>query len=157
MEEGREEMTRHARRVVSIPVRGFLNQKVGGLAYIFDAPPTLSLLLFNILKHTITSISVLYNISTCQSLVYGSTDRQTQHIKMKYSFALLALVAVASAQSIPACAQPCIAAAVSSATTCGASDLACQCQPANEAAIQAAATSCVLKSCSSSDAAGMSH
>jgi hypothetical protein len=77
---------------------------------------------------------------------------------MKYSFAVLAFAAIATAQqsSIPAGAQPCIAAAVASATTCGASDLACQCTTANEAAIQSAATSCVLNKCSSTDAASTS-
>jgi hypothetical protein len=77
------------------------------------------------------------------------------HFKMKYTFALLTLVAVASAQSLPACAQPCINAAVQSSTTCSLTDIACQCQTANMNAIQSAATSCVIQKCSSADAAGM--
>ncbi|RAL60764.1 hypothetical protein DID88_009869 [Monilinia fructigena] len=65
------------------------------------------------------------------------------------AFGLLALASLAIAQdsSIPACAQPCIADAVKSSTTCGASDTACQCQADNVSKIQTAATSCVIDKC----------
>ncbi|KAH8815570.1 hypothetical protein F5884DRAFT_747110 [Xylogone sp. PMI_703] len=68
---------------------------------------------------------------------------------MKYSFAAAALLAVAGVANaqIPACATTCISDAVKSATSCGATDLACQCTSSNEQAIQAAATSCVLTAC----------
>ncbi|KAK0100397.1 hypothetical protein ONS95_008351 [Cadophora gregata] len=68
---------------------------------------------------------------------------------MQYSFsavALIAFVGLANAQ-IPACATTCISDAVASATTCGATDIACQCETANQSAITAAATSCVLAAC----------
>ncbi|KAB8297001.1 hypothetical protein EYC80_002402 [Monilinia laxa] len=65
------------------------------------------------------------------------------------AFGLLALASLAIAQdsSIPACAQPCIADAVKSSTTCGASDTVCQCQADNVSKIQTAATSCVIDKC----------
>ncbi|EFQ25862.1 CFEM domain-containing protein [Colletotrichum graminicola] len=70
---------------------------------------------------------------------------------MKYSFALASLIAVAAAQSgsspIPECAQKCLADATSSATSCKLGDYACTCEPANKAAISAAASSCVLAAC----------
>ncbi|KAG4030379.1 hypothetical protein MFRU_012g01170 [Monilinia fructicola] len=65
------------------------------------------------------------------------------------AFGLLALASLAIAQdsAIPACAQPCIADAVKSSTTCGASDTACQCQADNVSKIQTAATNCVIEKC----------
>ncbi|KAK2016142.1 hypothetical protein LZ32DRAFT_105770 [Colletotrichum eremochloae] len=70
---------------------------------------------------------------------------------MKYSFALAALVAVAAAQAgsnpIPECAQKCLSDATASATSCKDGDYSCTCQEANKAAIQAAATSCVIAAC----------
>ena len=65
------------------------------------------------------------------------------------AFGLLALASLAIAQdsAIPACAQPCIADAVKSASTCGASDTACQCKPDNVSKIQTAATNCVVDKC----------
>ncbi|RFU33019.1 hypothetical protein B7463_g3324, partial [Scytalidium lignicola] len=68
---------------------------------------------------------------------------------MKFTYAAAAVMAfagLASAQ-IPACAQPCLDAATKSATKCGATDIVCQCQPSNQAAIQGAATTCVVSSC----------
>lgn len=67
---------------------------------------------------------------------------------MKYSFAVAALVAVVSAQSIgdvPACAVTCIDNARSSATSCSQEDVACICK--NQAALTAAGTPCVLEKC----------
>jgi CFEM domain len=97
----------------------------------------------------------LVHHSTRQSLVYGSTVASTS-IKMKYSFSVLALAAFASMASaqaqIPACATKCIADATTSSTTCSVSDLACACKPANQQAIQGAATSCVLSSCGAAEA-----
>ncbi|KAF7945124.1 hypothetical protein EAE96_009903 [Botrytis aclada] len=54
---------------------------------------------------------------------------------------------IAPAPSIPSCAIPCIASAVAAETTCGATDLACQCDPDNASLIQGVATSCVLQAC----------
>ncbi|KAK0511600.1 hypothetical protein JMJ35_006173 [Cladonia borealis] len=64
------------------------------------------------------------------------------------------LVAVAQAQEqcaavaaqIPACAVTCISPAASK-VGCGATDFACQCEPANNAAINSAALECVLSGC----------
>ncbi|KAF5868727.1 putative ibr domain-containing protein [Botrytis fragariae] len=54
---------------------------------------------------------------------------------------------IAPVPSIPSCAIPCIASAVSAETSCGATDLACQCNPDNANLIQGVATSCVLQAC----------
>ncbi|TGO46204.1 hypothetical protein BCON_0338g00040 [Botryotinia convoluta] len=54
---------------------------------------------------------------------------------------------IAPAPSIPSCAIPCIASAVAEETSCGATDLACQCDPDNASLIQGVATSCVLQAC----------
>lgn len=122
----------------------------------------------------ITHCPALYNLSIPPQLLANhsftagrpnptkSTKKQNflPKFKMKSSFsvlALTALISLATAQSMPACAQPCINAAVASATTCGASDIACQCTPSNEAAIQNAATSCVLSSCSPADVTSKSR
>ncbi|TGO56147.1 hypothetical protein BOTNAR_0229g00130 [Botryotinia narcissicola] len=51
------------------------------------------------------------------------------------------------APSIPSCAIPCIASAVAAETSCGATDLAYQCDPDNANLIQGVATSCVLQAC----------
>ncbi|TGO62796.1 hypothetical protein BCON_0017g00370 [Botryotinia convoluta] len=59
----------------------------------------------------------------------------------------LASLALAQDSGIPACAQSCIDDAVKSATTCGATDKACQCVPDNVSSIQNAATTCVISSC----------
>ncbi|KAH8807100.1 hypothetical protein F5884DRAFT_788537 [Xylogone sp. PMI_703] len=69
---------------------------------------------------------------------------------MKCSLAVLAtaFTALASAQ-IPSCAQPCLAAAVDATTSCSPDDVVCQCQSSNQAAIQAAATSCIFGACGS--------
>ncbi|GKT46239.1 uncharacterized protein ColSpa_06420 [Colletotrichum spaethianum] len=70
---------------------------------------------------------------------------------MKYSFALAALVAVAAAQVdptiIPECARKCLTDATASATSCKEGDYSCTCQADNKAAIQTAATSCVISAC----------
>jgi hypothetical protein len=77
---------------------------------------------------------------------------------MKYSYvALVAFSGLAAAQStLPTCAQPCVADAVAASTDCAADDIACQCIPANKAAIQGAATSCVLEACGIEQAPGRS-
>ncbi|TGO36072.1 hypothetical protein BHYA_0136g00150 [Botrytis hyacinthi] len=54
---------------------------------------------------------------------------------------------IAPAPSIPSCAIPCIASAVAAETSCGATDLECQCDPDNASLIQGVATSCVLQAC----------
>ena len=97
---------------------------------------------------------VLYYIDQSSYLAYHSFLRQPSFqklntINMKYSVIALALFSgVALAQSsLPECAQPCIADAVPSVTDCALDDQACQCEPANKSAIQAAATTCVLTNC----------
>lgn len=72
---------------------------------------------------------------------------------MQFKYSALAVVALSglAAAQIPSCATTCIANAISSATTCGATDTACQCETANKAAIQAAATPCVESSCTSAE------
>lgn len=80
---------------------------------------------------------------------------------MKYSFALAALLAVATAQVdptiIPECARDCLNSATTSATSCKQGDYACTCKADNKAAIQAAATSCVIAACGAEKALSMSH
>ena len=74
---------------------------------------------------------------------------------MKYSFAALALAAVASAQTladIPACALPCLDSAVASKTSCAQTDIACICK--NFTAIEAASTSCIITKCGAAVATG---
>ncbi|PBP26582.1 hypothetical protein BUE80_DR002566, partial [Diplocarpon rosae] len=68
---------------------------------------------------------------------------------MKYSLSAVALLAFAgmAAAEIPACATKCLSDAVASSTTCGASDLKCQCEATNMAAIQGASTTCVISAC----------
>ncbi|GKT94714.1 CFEM domain-containing protein [Colletotrichum tofieldiae] len=61
---------------------------------------------------------------------------------MKYSLALAALVAVAAAQ-----VDPTIIPTTTSATTCKEGDYSCTCKPDNKAAIQTAATGCVVSAC----------
>jgi hypothetical protein len=76
-------------------------------------------------------------------------QQQNKTVIMRYSIVAVALFSgLAFAQSnLPECAQPCIAEAVPAATDCSLDDQACQCEPANKAAIQAAATSCVIAAC----------
>ncbi|KAK3396838.1 hypothetical protein B0T20DRAFT_243899 [Sordaria brevicollis] len=69
---------------------------------------------------------------------------------MQFFLTLISLAAgLVAAQDpstdIPACAQPCIAEAVSSATDCSDTDYACWC--ANKDAIVSAGTACVLSDC----------
>lgn len=69
---------------------------------------------------------------------------------MKYSFAFAALAALVAAQDpsiIPECARDCLLKATASATTCKDGDYTCTCKPENKAAIQGAATSCVVAAC----------
>ncbi|TAQ87997.1 hypothetical protein B7494_g3671 [Chlorociboria aeruginascens] len=70
---------------------------------------------------------------------------------MQYLYSALGLLSIstlATAQvQIPTCAQPCIANAASSVTSCTQNDDACLCEPANRSAIQRAATSCVITNC----------
>jgi hypothetical protein len=86
--------------------------------------------------------------NSCQSLVFGNYQVHNT-VTMKYSYAAFTVLALAghAAAVIPACATKCISDAVASSTTCGATDLSCQCQAANQAKIQSAATSCVLSAC----------
>ncbi|UKZ83910.1 hypothetical protein TrVFT333_011725 [Trichoderma virens FT-333] len=67
---------------------------------------------------------------------------------MKYSFVALALAALAQAQTradIPACALPCLDAAVTANTKCSTSDYVCICKDFD--VVQAQATSCVIQKC----------
>jgi len=67
---------------------------------------------------------------------------------MKFTYAALALAALAQAQSradIPACALPCLDDAVTKDTKCSTSDFACICK--NFDAVQADATPCVIQKC----------
>lgn len=78
---------------------------------------------------------------------------------MKYStVALAAFVAVASAQAdisiIPECARPCIEAAISKSSKCGATDYKCICNNVDE--VVAGATTCVLEECGNAVAISMS-
>ncbi|KAF4922847.1 hypothetical protein CGCVW01_v005058 [Colletotrichum viniferum] len=69
---------------------------------------------------------------------------------MKYSFAIAALAALVVAQDasiIPECARDCLSKATASATSCKEGDYACTCKSDNKAAIQSAATSCVIAAC----------
>lgn len=71
---------------------------------------------------------------------------------MKFSLAILAVAAVAQAQtaaSIPKCAVPCLDDAVKANTKCSTTDYACICQKANFSAVQGAATGCVIEKCGS--------
>ncbi|KAJ4263006.1 hypothetical protein NW762_006619 [Fusarium torreyae] len=69
---------------------------------------------------------------------------------MKYSFAIAALVAAVSAQSlgdVPKCAIPCLDDAIASKTKCDKTDLACVCKDFDS--VRSAATSCVIEKCGS--------
>ncbi|KAF6824766.1 CFEM domain-containing protein [Colletotrichum musicola] len=69
---------------------------------------------------------------------------------MKYTIVLAALAACIAAQDpsiIPECARDCLLKATASATTCKDGDYSCTCKPENKAAIQSAATSCVIAAC----------
>lgn len=69
---------------------------------------------------------------------------------MKFSIATLTLAAATSAQVITQCggkAQVCLDEATVAASDCNVGDWACGCQPANMAAIRAAATDCVVAAC----------
>ncbi|KAI9050178.1 hypothetical protein LZ554_006319 [Drepanopeziza brunnea f. sp. 'monogermtubi'] len=60
---------------------------------------------------------------------------------------LLAFTGHQATAAIPSCALQCIADAVASSTSCGATDLKCQCTDANKAAVQGASTTCVVGAC----------
>ncbi|CAG8970762.1 hypothetical protein HYALB_00001547 [Hymenoscyphus albidus] len=70
---------------------------------------------------------------------------------MKCTYFALTLSGLASlvAAQIPSCATKCIADAVASKASCSATDLVCQCQPANQQAIATDPTtvSCVITAC----------
>lgn len=72
---------------------------------------------------------------------------------MKFLLMLLTLaaglVAAQDISDIPACAQPCIADAVSSATDCSVTDYKCICIPDNAQAIASAGAPCVVEKCGS--------
>jgi hypothetical protein len=74
---------------------------------------------------------------------------------MKYIALLAAFASAAMAQSlsdIPACAQPCIASAVASSTSCSATDYKCICD--NQSTVVGAATTCVIGACGLTAAVG---
>ncbi|KAK2923841.1 Extracellular membrane protein, CFEM domain [Fusarium oxysporum f. sp. vasinfectum] len=69
---------------------------------------------------------------------------------MKYSFAIAALAAAVSAQSlgdVPKCAIPCLDDAIASKTKCDKTDLTCVCKNFDD--VRSAATSCVITKCGS--------
>ncbi|KAJ2904429.1 putative cfem domain-containing protein [Zalerion maritima] len=73
---------------------------------------------------------------------------------MRYSAVVFAaVVGLATAQSpgdyFPECALDCLDSAVSSVTDCTVDDSSCQCEDANQSAIQTAATSCIIEACGS--------
>lgn len=70
--------------------------------------------------------------------------------KMKFTLALATFVVAVYGQTvddIPVCARTCITNAITSATTCSATDYKCACQTANFNAIQAASINCVVAAC----------
>ncbi|KAF9774859.1 hypothetical protein IL306_007103 [Fusarium sp. DS 682] len=69
---------------------------------------------------------------------------------MKYSFAIAALAAAVSAQSladVPKCAIPCLDDAIASETKCDKTDLTCVCKNFDD--VRSAATGCVISKCGS--------
>lgn len=73
---------------------------------------------------------------------------------MKYSLAILAFAAAATAQQIEACdgkAQPCIDDAIAESGLCEEGDEACACENMSE--IQGGATACVIEACGGADKA----
>ncbi|KAL7927009.1 hypothetical protein ACQKWADRAFT_308931 [Trichoderma austrokoningii] len=69
---------------------------------------------------------------------------------MKFTLALATFVAAVYGQTvgdIPSCAIPCIEGAITSSTTCSATDFACACEPANFQAIEDASLDCVVADC----------
>ncbi|KAG6000834.1 hypothetical protein E4U43_001495 [Claviceps pusilla] len=68
------------------------------------------------------------------------------------SVAVAGLVSAQSISDIPECAMPCLSTAVTAKTTCAVADFACLCEKANFAAVQAAATGCVVEKCGAAKA-----
>ncbi|KAF4944025.1 hypothetical protein FGADI_12970 [Fusarium gaditjirri] len=69
---------------------------------------------------------------------------------MKYSFAIAALAAAVSAQTlgdVPKCAIPCLDDAIASKTKCDKTDLTCVCKNFDD--VRSAATGCVITKCGS--------
>jgi len=74
---------------------------------------------------------------------------------MKFSVAVAAavlplLVVAQDIPGVPECAQPCLATAIEG-SDCGADDQTCQCSESGRAAIQEAASRCVLENCTSDE------
>ncbi|KAG6296082.1 hypothetical protein E4U09_001894 [Claviceps aff. purpurea] len=67
--------------------------------------------------------------------------------------AMAGLVSAQNLNDIPACAMPCMQTAASK-TSCPPADFGCLCSKDNFAAMQAAATSCVIEKCGAKKAAG---
>ncbi|KAG6243907.1 hypothetical protein E4U25_006614 [Claviceps purpurea] len=67
--------------------------------------------------------------------------------------AMAGLVSAQNLKDIPACAMPCMQTAASK-TSCPPADFGCLCSKDNFAAMQAAATSCVIEKCGAKKAAG---
>ncbi|KAG6011954.1 hypothetical protein E4U54_007827 [Claviceps lovelessii] len=68
------------------------------------------------------------------------------------SVAVAGLVSAQSISDIPECALPCLTTAVTAKTTCAVADFACLCEKVNFAAVQAAATGCVVEKCGAAKA-----
>ncbi|KAG5935076.1 hypothetical protein E4U53_000524 [Claviceps sorghi] len=63
------------------------------------------------------------------------------------SVAVASLVSAQGINDIPACALPCITKAVTTQTKCSIADIPCVCGKESFAAVQAAATGCVIEKC----------
>lgn len=66
--------------------------------------------------------------------------------------AMAGLVSAQNINDIPGCALPCLQTALSSKTVCSPTDFGCLCSKENFAAMQAAATSCVIEKCGANKA-----
>ena len=77
---------------------------------------------------------------------------------MKFSLAVLALIASVQAQSlsdVPSCALPCLDDAIESETDCKTTDLVCVCKDFDT--VRSKATSCVIEKCGADVAISMPH
>ncbi|ATY67354.1 Extracellular membrane 8-cysteine CFEM [Cordyceps militaris] len=68
-------------------------------------------------------------------------------MKFAIAAALFTLATAQTVNDIPSCAMPCLNDAITSKTSCQTTDIPCVCK--NIAAVQGAATACVIKACGS--------
>ncbi|EGX88973.1 Extracellular membrane protein, 8-cysteine region, CFEM [Cordyceps militaris CM01] len=68
-------------------------------------------------------------------------------MKFAIAAALFTLATAQTVNDIPSCAMPCLNEAITSKTSCQTTDIPCVCK--NIAAVQGAATACVIKACGS--------